>query len=255
MDSIAAQAIPILAEPPQLKAQERSNTAWSYSTLPVSHAPLLAAIASAAIRSIEETGCRHMANTAWSLAVLHYRDDPLMTAIASSAIPRLSELSPLSLASTAWSWAQCSCPDEPLLHALSAALLRMLASSEGRLDDGIIGMAIAALSRSTETADFWALMACSRGASFLSRSPMFTSCELRGPADGELALLRGLACGDLRAAALNALALRLGEQGRLAEVNGVPRAVRPVSAVGTAASGGPPAPAGADARTTKPVRS
>eukprot|EP00913_Durusdinium_trenchii_P007693 g7227.t1 len=59
------------------KAQELSNTAWSFTTVLHVH-PASAAMAHAALRRLDEFHARHSANLAWRLATLESSQRPLL---------------------------------------------------------------------------------------------------------------------------------------------------------------------------------
>lgn len=62
---------------------------WSLSTLGFAHAPLIDAIASASLRSLDEWAPRSLANIAWSFATLGCDDKLLINAIAAAALRRI----------------------------------------------------------------------------------------------------------------------------------------------------------------------
>jgi len=94
---------------------------------------LMHAIATSFIRIITQCNPQNMASTAWSFAKLEFCHAPLMASIASAAL-RMSSWKeedegeeaypPQELANLAWAFATLGLPDGPLLAAISAQSLR-----------------------------------------------------------------------------------------------------------------------------------
>lgn len=103
-----------------------SLLAWSFSLLGILHNPLLAAIASQAIRPLSQATIIDIVNTAWAFArraILHW---PLLQALAAAALALRSDLEVPHLANMAWSYARLGCQHRPLLHALSSASINRI---------------------------------------------------------------------------------------------------------------------------------
>lgn len=214
LDAIAMQAMGL-----NLKHQERSNTVWAFATLKFSHEPFMHAIAATSIRSIANCAPRHLANTAWAFAVLEFRHQPLMAAISATAMRKLNEMSPLSLASTAWAGAKLKFLDQPLMTALASTAISR--SEVHSFDDGVAGMALWALAQLEDLTSAQTLAErLPVEASSLTLGALLSAYERRNFLEGELAMWRLLARGELRIVALNAGMLRLIEAGRTEEADG-----------------------------------
>jgi len=73
--------------------------------------------------NVSETGAvdpRGLANTAWAFAPLMVNDAPLLQAIAAAALPRCSEFYGQSISNTAWSVARLCLLNGTLIAALAA---------------------------------------------------------------------------------------------------------------------------------------
>eukprot|EP00438_Fugacium_kawagutii_P026710 Skav219968 [mRNA] locus=scaffold2879:364135:369448:+ [translate_table: standard] len=180
------------AQLPEWKAQELSNSAWSFATLLVMD-PVVDLIADCAFHQLEHFGFRHSANLAWALATLNQSHEPLLKAMAAIAAANASELSPLSLASTAW-----ACVSMKIIHVeLLDAMSKMLFQSP--VDDGIATMAIWSLSRLGDLEMAFHLVASAKWRiPPLSLSALLEACEQRDDAAAQLRVLRLLAQGNLK---------------------------------------------------------
>jgi len=68
-----------------------ANIAWAIANFGWCNKPLLSAISSAALPTIDDYQPQNLANTAWALAKIVVRDEPLFDAIASAFLARISE--------------------------------------------------------------------------------------------------------------------------------------------------------------------
>jgi hypothetical protein len=87
-DACADPTYPVLVEEIALVLtsagpQSLASTAWSFAKLRFKDAPLLNALASAALAKIAHFGPQELANTAWAVSRMKLRDEPLRDAIAS----------------------------------------------------------------------------------------------------------------------------------------------------------------------------
>lgn len=180
------------------KAQELSNSAWSFATLLVMDEMVLDTISEMALQQLEHFGFRHSANLVWALATLEKTQEPLMQAIAQTAAANAYELSPLSLASTAWACMSMSIICFPLLDVMAKILFR------SPVDDGIATMAIWTLSRLPDLdLAFQLVHSAQWRIPPLSLSALLEACEQLDIS--QLRVLRLLAHGHLKPAVLDLL--------------------------------------------------
>lgn len=107
-----------------------ANTAWAFATLAVRDAPLLDAIASAAIKKLIELRAQNLSNTAWAFSALRVPPAPLFSAIAAAARPRItSEFDLQGLANTLWAFSTLPLGDLPLLAAIAAAAIPTISAA------------------------------------------------------------------------------------------------------------------------------
>lgn len=124
LDSISSAAIPKISE---CGAQGLANLAWSCATILITPMPLLDAIASEALRPMQQWPgpfkTQEQANTSWAFAKLNILNEPLMEALASASIAKMNSAQPQDIGSTVWSFAKLMLFNAPLLEAIASAAI------------------------------------------------------------------------------------------------------------------------------------
>ena len=118
---LAAIAGAALRKIDEFKPQELADTSWAYATAGVPAPALFDAIAVAAVHKINKFAPQHLANTAWAYATARVTAPALFAAIADAALPKIDAFTPPTLTNTAWAYATADVAAPALFDAIAVA--------------------------------------------------------------------------------------------------------------------------------------